>query len=370
MSIVQLTNLKKSYGKKTVLDGVDLEVTQGDFVVVFGTPGAGKSVLVRVLTGLEKLDDGQIVMRDQDVTKLTPGERNIGYVPQSFALFPHLTVFKNIAYPLKLNGVNNKEARPEVERMAELLGIAELLDRKPDQLSGGQKQRVAIARGLVKNTEVYILDDPLVGLDFKLREKLIEDLKATQEALDYTFIYSTSDAVEAMMLADKIGVLHNGKTIEFGDVSSLYDNPQQMATMEYLGFPEANIIPGAISSSGTDTKVETDFFSTNIELLDSSADLSGVNGDRVSVGVRPEHILVGPNPDSDAIVGDASVYLREDLGAEEIVYLDIAGQQFATIVTSEFKVEEDLTLGSKTKYWIHPENVLVFVDGARVGRGI
>lgn len=370
MSIVELVNLRKNYGKKVVLNGVDLEVTQGDFVVTFGTPGAGKSVLVRVLTGLESLDDGNIIMRGEDVTKLTPGERNIGYVPQSFALFPHLSVFKNIAYPLKLNGVKSKDARPEVERMAELLGIAELLDRKPDQLSGGQKQRVAIARGLVKNTEVYILDDPLVGLDFKLREKLIEDLKATQEALDYTFIYSTSDAVEAMMLADKIAVLAQGKIIEYGSAAELYDDPEKMATMGFLGFPEANLIPGAITQSGGQTQVETEFFSTPIELLDTSSDYSSVNGDRIMVGVRPEHIQVGPNPDSDALVGNASVYLREDLGAEEIVYLDIKGRQFATVVTSEDKVEEDLTLGTQTKYWIQPENILVFVDGARVGRGV
>jgi ABC-type sugar transport system ATPase subunit len=210
MAILELKQLAKRYGQTTILNDVTLTVEPSDFAVIYGTPSSGKSVLVRLLTGLERPDGGQILLRGQDVTNASAGARNIGYVPQSFALYPHLSVYKNIAYPLTLSRTPKAQVEPAVQRVATLLGIAELLQRKPDQLSGGQKQRVAIARGLVKNTEVFILDDPLVGLDFKLRERLIDDLKQTQQTLGVTFIYTTSDAVETLMLARSIAVLHGG----------------------------------------------------------------------------------------------------------------------------------------------------------------
>ncbi|MFZ9702532.1 MAG: ABC transporter ATP-binding protein, partial [Candidatus Nanopelagicales bacterium] len=178
---LDVKGLSKSYGNKVVLDNLSFTAAMNDFSVVCGKPGNGKSVLVRTIMGLETVDAGSIIVRGKDVAQVSAGERNIGYVPQSFALYPHYSVKENIEYPLVLSKASEAEKKEAVERVSELLRIKDLLHKKPDQLSGGQKQRVAIARGLAKSTDVYVLDDPLVGLDFKLRERLIDDLRKTQE---------------------------------------------------------------------------------------------------------------------------------------------------------------------------------------------
>ena len=176
-SIVEFHGVTKRYGKTEILKELDLKIPENDFTVVYGLPSSGKSVLLRVLMGLEFPDEGDILLRGQDVRKRPPNERNLGYIPQDFALFPQKTIFENIAYPLRLMRRPDGEIRGIVQRAAEMLSIDDLLGKLPTQLSGGQKQRVAIARGIVKETDIYVFDDPLAGLDFKLREKLFDDLK-------------------------------------------------------------------------------------------------------------------------------------------------------------------------------------------------
>lgn len=359
MAILELKQLTKRYGSASILQGVDLSVDASDFAVVYGTPSSGKSVLVRLLTGLEQPDGGQILLRGQDVTKASAGARNIGYVPQSFALYPHLNVYKNIAYPLTLARLSNREIEPAVGRVAELLGIADLLQRKPDQLSGGQKQRVAIARGLVKNTELFILDDPLVGLDFKLRERLIDDLKATQKTLGVTFLYTTSDAVETLMLARSIAVLHAGRIVEQGAPMQLYTAPQRAETMRYVGFPQANFVEGKIVQRDGERVVETPLFS-----VPANGTLAA--GQTVSIGVRPEHINLATAAPANTITGRAKVLLREDLGGEEIVYLDVDGRQLTTVLRSDDESQAHVGIDQLVTYWIAPADLVVFVDGQRV----
>lgn len=368
MSIVQLHDLQKKYGGKPVLNELTLEVQSGDFMVIYGTPASGKSVLVRILTGLEMADGGTICLRGEDVTALSSGERNIGYVPQSFALYPNMSVFKNIAYPLTLKGMSLDEVRPAVTRMASLLRIEELLDRMPSQLSGGQKQRVAIARGLIKETEVYVLDDPLVGLDFKLRERLIDDLKKTQQALGVTFIYVTSDALETMLLASKVAVLHQGKIVEVGTPEHLYGNPQSAVTMLHVGFPQANFVPGRVHRDAHQTWIETPLFSVN---LNGSCSLKEKTNGSITtlIGFRPEHIHFNARPGADTLRGEATVYLREDLGGEEIVYLDTSEMQLVTVLRNDQKDTLTVDIGQKTKFWIDPADVFIFQDGQQVGRG-
>ncbi|MEM8862362.1 MAG: ABC transporter ATP-binding protein, partial [Chloroflexota bacterium] len=336
-----------------------------------GTPSSGKSVLVRTLTGLEPPDGGTIKIRGEDVTADSAGERNIGYVPQSFALFPNKTVFQNIAYPLSLGGMSATNARPTVEHMADLLGIKEFLDRKPDQLSGGQKQRVAIARGLVKETEIYVLDDPLVGLDFKLRERLIEDLKRTQKTLDATFIYVTSDAVETMMLASSIAILHKGEVIEVGQPEALYHNPQRPETMHYVGFPQANFVKGKLFAQDDVTQVETALFKTLVQMGAGKSLPNGLNGKgaQTLVGIRPEYIHFGAAPDANMITNEATVYLREDLGGEEIVYLDTPTTQLVTVLRNDQRALLSAEIGEQTSYWIDPADLFVFENGQQLGRG-
>ncbi len=364
MSAVELRNLAKRYGHKTVLRDVNLTVEPGAFMVVFGLPVSGKSVLVRLLTGLETPDAGQVLLRGVDATKTGAGARNIGYVPQSFALYPHFTVRANISYPLDLAKTPKAQIEPEVQRVAGLLGIQDLLDRKPDQLSGGQKQRVAIARGLIKRTDIYVLDDPLVGLDFKLRERLIEDLKRTQQLLGVTFVYTTSDAVESMMLATQIAVLGGGEIVEVGAPVKMYDEPQRVETMRYVGFPQANFLAGTLTATGATPMLETPIFRAPVVLADATA-ASG----EVQVGIRPEHVRMGDDLGDEFLKTSAKVLLREDLGGEEIIYLNAAGTQLATVVRSDDQDRQHVEIDQTVTVGVRPQDLVIFANGQRIGRG-
>ncbi|UCF91635.1 MAG: ABC transporter ATP-binding protein, partial [Desulfobacterales bacterium] len=249
MPAIELREISKKYRRVPVLQDLNLTIEAGTFTVVFGSPACGKSVLVRLITGLERPNAGQILLRGQPVTKLDSGQRNIGYVPQSFALYPHYRVYDNIAYPLDLIKFPKRQTAAAVGEIAAQLKIDHLLNKYPDQLSGGEKQRVALARGVVKHTDIYILDDPLVGLDFKLREQMFDDLKQMQEALLATFLYTTSDPLEALALADQVAVLEGGRIVEAGPLEKLYRQPGHRRTMELLGFPQSNLMAGELFSS-------------------------------------------------------------------------------------------------------------------------
>ena len=300
----------KTYsGKPPLMTNLDFQVQDKDFKVVFGLPGCGKSVLMRMIMGLEGPDQGDIYLRGKNVVDAHPSEHNIGYVPQSFALFPHQTVYQNIAYPLVIQKRPKDEIDEEVHRVSKMLAIENLLVKKPDQTSGGQKQRIAIARGLIKRTDLYIFDDPFVGLDFKLREQLVYDLRDLQEAFDTTFIYTTSDSSEALQLSKTISVLHGGKVIESADPFTLYHTPQHADSMRILGFPNANMLDGSVSG-GT---LKTDAFTV--------PGLKYPDG-QVVVGIRPESFRLGEG-EADDFTFKARVSLREDLGGEEIIYFDV-----------------------------------------------
>lgn len=367
MSIVEFRNLAKRYGRHTVLDDVTLAVEPGDFLVVYGLPASGKSVLMRLLAGLEPPDAGQIVIRSVDVTHIEPGGRNLGYVPQSFALYPHYSVHENIAYPLKLLNVSQPDIEREVGRVADLLSIGDLLNKRPDQLSGGQKQRVAIARGLVKRTDIFVLDDPLTGLDFKLRERLIDDLRQTQELLNVTFIYTTSDALETLLLARTIAVLDGGRVVETGSPQRLYDRPERARTMELLGFPQTNFMPGTLCARYGSLFCKTALFDFKVELAPGLV----VDQGPTLVGVRPEHVLIGSNGVADAQTCTAQVVLREDLGGEEIVYFDANGTALVTLVRHGATDHLPVQAGESVPLAIHPADLVLFApdNGQRVGKG-
>lgn len=369
MSIVELRHLAKSYGRKQVLRDITLTVQPGDFAVVFGMPASGKSVLVRLITGLEKPDGGQVILRGLDMTSAAPGDRNLGYVPQSFALYPHFSVYDNIAYPLTLAKATKAEIDAEVQRAAQLLRIEQFLDRRPDQLSGGQKQRVAIARGLVKKTDIFVLDDPLVGLDFKLRERLIEDLKATQDKLKVTFIYTTSEAVEATQLARVIAVMALGEIVETGSPEDLYVQPRREETMRYVGFPQTNFVAGKLSRRGDGFWLSTPLFESWLqpaELGQISPEMA--TSSSISVGVRPEHVVIDAAPPAGTLTFQAKVLLREDLGGEEIVYLDAGGQQLSMVLRSDDEHALDIGIDDVVTAYARPEDVMVFAAGKHVGR--
>lgn len=318
-SSLEIRELSKSYGSKPILSKLSFAIPSDDFAVICGKPGNGKSVLVRLIMGLEEADSGKVLVRGEDVTNSEPGSRNIGYIPQTFALVPHFSVQKNIEYPLELLDASKEEKAEAVERVAELLKITDLLAKKPEQLSGGQKQRVAIARGLAKPTDVYLLDDPLVGLDFKLRERLIDDLRVSQEKLGVTFLYVTSDSLEALQLAKTVLVLANGTIVQQGPLADVYDNPTNISTLDTLGFPEANLISGEVKNSVFESS--TFSIKTNIK---------GYSGPAVA-GIRPESVLLGKSP--DAVVLKAQVTLMENLGSEIVSYLKVPGTMLKLVVS-------------------------------------
>jgi ABC-type sugar transport system ATPase subunit len=332
--LIEFSGISKSYKRTGILSKLDLEVPKNEFTVLFGLPGSGRSVLLRLLMGLEKPTEGRIMLRGEDVTDVPAGERNIGYVPQSFALFPNQSVYDNIGYPLKLSGADKDTIDREVHRASQMLQIEDLLAKLPNQISGGQKQRVAIARGLVKQSDVYVLDDPLAGLDFKLRERLVEDLRDLQRQLDVTFLYSTSDPTEAMSLAENVAVMAEGRIVEIGKTEQVYAEPAHRLTMEQLGFPLPNFLEATCESADGAMWAQTPLF--DLEIAEPG---SLTTGDRVWIGMRPEHLRVGPLPshrsEDEAQRLAATIALREDLGAEQILYLEIGDEAMRSVARHE-----------------------------------
>ncbi|MBT8367758.1 MAG: ABC transporter ATP-binding protein [Deltaproteobacteria bacterium] len=365
MIAIELRAIAKKYGRSQVLKDVDLSVEAGTFAVVFGLPACGKSVLVRLLTGLEKPSAGRILLRGTAANKIDSGGRNIGYVPQSFALYPHFSVYDNISYPLDLINYPKPQIDRAVRQIAVQLKIDHLLSKKPDQLSGGEKQRVALARGVVKHTDIYILDDPLVGLDFKLREQMFDDLKQMQQSLAATFLYTTSDPLEALALADKVAILDGGRIVEAGDLEVLYRRPAHITTMALLGFPASNQIGGELFSRADQLWCRTGLFELPVSMT-APADLPAEIGD-VRVVVRPEDIHL--NPDQDGMLKcQAQVVLLEDLGSEVIVYLEVNKIPLVTVISH---AEDHLVSNDKVTVGVRPSKAVLFNSetGQKIGQG-
>lgn len=353
MSRIRFEGLTKAYKGVVALDHVDLDVAPGSFTVLCGPPRSGKSVLCRLLVGLEAPDAGRILFDGQDIAAVPAAERTLGYVPQSFALFPHVSVYDNIAYPLALQRVAKPEIARRVAQAAELLRIGSLLQKRPAQLSGGEKQRAAIARGILKNADIFILDDPLVGLDFKLRERLMDDLKEMRRVLNATFLYATSDSLEALMMAQDLAVLDAGRLIQAGAVAAVYLQPQHVRAAEMIGFPRCNVLQGHVAA-GLCTTAAVGF------------PLAGdVAAGPVLVAIRPEHLM----PTTDVMAdGIGEVTLIEDLGAECVVYFTVAGQSLVTLLPAAQAAAFDL--GSRFAFALRPGTATLFspATGQRVGQ--
>lgn len=365
-TVVEFNAVSKAYNNRPVLEHVRLSVNKGDFMVIYGLPSAGKTVLLRLLMGLEKPDSGDIILRGENVRHMPPSVRDIGYVPQDFALIPHQTIFENIAYPLRLIKKSALEIKPVVQRAASMLNIEELLDKLPTQLSGGQKQRVAVARGIAKESDIYLFDDPLAGLDFKLREKLIDDLRRLQEDLAASFIYATSDPIESLTLAANIALLHEKTICEVGDPQSIYLNPQHLATIDILGFPRANLLNGRILKANSELWCRTDFLEFLVVMEDEASAFEYPLD--VTVAIRPESIKKQFGKAAQCLTAD--IYLREDLGAEEIIYLNIQDSSLTMVNPASQNGHYDV--GDQISIGIEPASIFVFEKntGARIGRGV
>lgn len=363
MKAVEFKNVSKIYGKRTLLKDLNFSVEAGTFTVLFGSPGCGKSVVLRLLTGLEKPEKGDVFLRGENVTHVSPGDRNIGYIPQSFALYPHYKVRDNIGYPLKLIGASKEEIDDVVNRAADLMRITKLLDKTPNQLSGGEKQRVAIARGIAKKTDIFVFDDPLTGLDFKLRELLFDDLRSMQESFKATFIYTTSDPLESLMLAENINILDEGNIIESGSLEDVFRNPQHLRTAILLGFPKVNTIEGNLIADGKKVTCNTNLFSFPVSLNDGCEAINKP----VMVAVRPEHLKLDKKEPGLAVNLNANILLAEDLGGEMVVHMNAAGNGLLGVDRSDTftKQEGDIAIS------ISQPNLMVFdtQTSRRIGQG-
>ena len=347
MSRIRFDGISKSYRGAPALLDVALEVEPQSLTVFCGPPGCGKSVLMRVLIGLETPDTGRVVVDGTDVTRWAPAARSIGYVPQSFALFPHMSVFDNVAYPMTQQRVPKAEIAARVDQAAAMLRIGKLLGKRPSQLSGGEKQRAAIARGILKNADTFILDDPLVGLDFKLREGLMDDLKELRAELGATFLYLTSDSLEALTMAERLVVMDRGRVLQAAPVETVYDEPSVLRAAELVGFPRCNLVRGRVEGGVCRSA-----------LPPFPADAAG---DVVAM-VRPEGIVPGGPTTGE-------VRLVENLGAESVIYFDVAGTTLVTTAAS--RSIPALDIGAPFPFRLRPASVRLYdpASGALLGRG-
>jgi ABC-type sugar transport system ATPase subunit len=344
---IELQNISKSYGSTTVVDGLNLGFESGRFSVVLGSPVSGKSVLMRLIMGLESPDQGRILFRGSDVTNEPAGSRNFGYVPQSFALYPHYRVFDNIAYPLALAKKNKATIQEQVQALARKLKIDQLLPKYPNQLSGGEKQRVALARGMIKDSSVFILDDPLVGLDFKLREQLFIDLREMLSEIEGSVIYTTSDPLETLALADQVFVLDDQRIIESGSIDQIYDEPQRARSLQLLGVPAANFVSGEL----TRRICQTPFGPWEIAITAEIASTTPVQ-----LGFRPEAIRLEESA-PPFLNAEGRVLLREDLGAETLLYFESASSRLVTYWSNG---EPAPITGERFRFSIDPRSFHVF----------
>lgn len=349
---LSIVDIHKKFGKTRILNGVNIAAAEAQLLVICGLPSTGKTTLARIICGLEQADAGKVSIAGHDVSELKPASRNIGYVPQSFALFPNLSVYKNISYPLVHAKQRKADINKQVHHMAEMLGIDDLLEKRVDQISGGQKQRVAIARGLVKKCALYVLDDPLVGLDFKLREQLALDLRLLQKSQAASFLYLTGDPLEPLMLGDNIAVLANGQIKENAPVVDAYKSPKSDAMARVLGLPRANFIETQIKHDGTG--VTCDLFDLDIETPDKLSSST----ERIRLLIRPEHLGVDAEPDG-ALHFSADLRLIEDIGVDSILHLqssvgNLVALQPSALVRSRNDLRDVINL------WVRPHMIRAY----------
>lgn len=314
MAQVSLKGVNKSFGATHVIKDVDLEIEKGEFVVFVGPSGCGKSTLLRLIAGLETLSSGEIVIADRAIMDLPPSKRGIAMVFQSYALYPHMTVFHNMAFSLELQGVPKKEIAERVESAAKILQMEHLLSRRPAALSGGQRQRVAIGRAIVRNPDVFLFDEPLSNLDAALRHETRVEIAKLHTQLAATTIYVTHDQVEAMTLADKIVVLKDGEVMQVGSPMDLFNRPANEFVAGFLGSPKMNFFDGTLADVSDDGATAgfqgNGIDAANLRLVSSAKK----TGDAARIGIRPQHLVLDPK---GPIVG--TVALVERLGTETVM---------------------------------------------------
>ncbi len=341
MASVDIVSVRKAFGSTQILHGVSVPIADGEFVVLVGPSGCGKSTLLRMIAGLENITAGEIRIGERVVNSLPPKARDVAMVFQNYALYPHMTVAANMGFSLKLRGTDNSEIAARVDKAAGILGLTPLLERYPRQLSGGQRQRVAMGRAIVRDPQVFLFDEPLSNLDAKLRVAMRTEIKELHQRLKTTTVYVTHDQIEAMTMADKIVVMHDGRVEQMGAPLALYDRPDNLFVAGFIGSPAMNFIKGTLVINGQPNLFVAGFIgSPAMNFIKGTLVINGqptfksdggatikldkagaADGARVILGVRPEHLAVT----SDGI--DATVLVVEPTGSEILAVVKMGDQE-------------------------------------------
>jgi multiple sugar transport system ATP-binding protein len=344
MADVKIHEIRKSYGSVEVLHGLNIDISDGEFVALVGPSGCGKSTLLRMIAGLEPINGGTIAIGDRVVNNLPPSERDIAMVFQTYALYPHKSVAENMGFALKVSNVSRDEIDRRVKEAAEILSLTDYLDRKPRHLSGGQRQRVAMGRAIVRDPQVFLFDEPLSNLDAKLRIQMRKEIKELHQRLKTTTVFVTHDQIEAMTLADRIVVMQGGNIEQVGTPLDLYDNPSNDFVATFIGAPSMNLLSGELS----DGKVNV-----------GGQLFSGPSGTgKVNLGVRPEHLILS----DDGLAMEVKVV--EPTGSETMVFLNFHGQD----VTAVFRERHNFATGETIHLRPDADHLQIFdaESGARL----
>ncbi len=303
---LKLNNISKSFSDTIALNDISIELTEGELLVILGPSGCGKSTLLRLIAGLEEVDTGEIYIGDKRVDKLRPKDRNVSMVFQNYSLYPHMTVEKNLAFPLKIAKQSKGLISKQVTKTAEILGLTDKLKSRPSELSGGQRQRVAVGRAIIRNPDIFLLDEPFSNLDANLRTKMRREIVRLQRKLNTTTVHVTHDQAEALTMADRIALLDKGKLVQLGTPEELYSSPVNVFVADFLGYPKINLIEGSINKGILHP------FGDEVPFLKKTIDNSGL-----TIGIRPEIIKISENGQFEGKVTD-SVYL----GDQHVITLD------------------------------------------------
>ncbi|WP_417280360.1 ABC transporter ATP-binding protein [Celeribacter sp.] len=335
MTGLHIDNLSKSFGPIKVLHDIDIRIEKGEFLVLLGESGCGKSTLLRLVSGLEEKHEGTIHIAGRDVTRLDPKDRNIAMVFQSYALYPHMTVYDNIAFGMRIRKLPRAERDERVHRAAEILKLTDYLERKPAQLSGGQRQRVAIGRAMVRDPDLFLFDEPLSNLDAKLRAEMRSELRRIHKTLEATIAYVTHDQTEAMTLADKIVLLNEGKVEQFGAPEALYLEPDTLFAARFIGSPEINTVPVTLDFSGGNLSANT--ACGQFPLPDRALRGVATQGQEAILAIRPEALSLGS---AGPVTSRGHEVLHvEPMGSETYVVLDFSGTEIRLKVPGLARIE-------------------------------
>ena len=345
MSEIIIKNLNKSFGNNKVINDFNIKITDGEFIVLVGPSGCGKSTLLRMISGLEKVDEGEIFLDNKVINNLIPSKRGIAMVFQSYALYPHMNVYENMSFGLKMEKHSKSDIEKKVNEAAKTLQIQDLLDRKPKELSGGQRQRVAIGRAITRNPKLFLFDEPLSNLDAALRSEMRVEISKLHKRLKSNIVYVTHDQIEAMTLADKIVIMNKGNIEQFGSPEDIYNNPENIFVAEFIGNPKMNIIK--IEKKNIINKNSIRLFDANIKFENSNF----VN--ELYIGIRPEDISLENESD---LALKVTIDLIENLGSEKIIYTHINGIEIRIKTTKNIKDKNITIYFPKNKLYLFDSN--------------